>query len=124
MMATQFGPPILGVFSGTMTMSPGRNVELNGSPDHQPPLLFFAEITEPSARITNTPFLSALGVKPPAWLKYHFAERPDCALIAVGLKTCPFTITTFAFFGIISSSPSRKVISAGVFFHCFMSDAT
>src|ERR1700757_284087 len=91
MTATQFVPPILGVFSGTITMSPGRSAAFIGSPDHQPLLVLFEETTDPSARITNTPFLSAIGVKPPAWLKYHFADRPGWALIAVGLKTCPLT---------------------------------
>src|SRR5271157_2706508 len=99
MIVVQFVPPIFGAFSGTTTMSPGRSAAFMGSPDHQPPLLFFEEITDPSARITNTAFLSAMGDNPPAWLKYHFADLPCAALIAVGLNTCPFTITVFAFFG-------------------------
>src|SRR5258708_371172 len=105
-----------------MTESPGRSGVFNGSPENQllPPLL--AESTDPSARMTNTPFLSAIGVGPPAWLKYHFAERPDWALIAVGLNTCPLTVTTLAFFGITNSSPSRRAISAGVFLHLATSD--
>src|SRR5271157_1451506 len=123
MTVAQFVPPILGAFSGTTTMSPGRRAALIGSPDHQPPLLFFEEMTEPSARITNTAFLSAMGVSPPAWLKYHFADRPCAALIAVGLNTCPLTITVFAFFGITRTSPSRKAISAEVFFQRLTSDA-
>src|ERR1700751_1273560 len=117
MIAVQFVPPILGVFSRTTIESPGRNVALNGSPENQPPPLFFAERTERSARMTNTAFLSAIGVRPPAWLRYHFAERPDCALMAVGLNTCPFTVTMFAFLGIIKMSPSLKATSACVFFH-------
>src|SRR5208283_3761539 len=123
MIAVQFMPPILGVFSGTTTVSPGRSVALRGSPNHQPAPLFFEEMTEPSARITNTPFLSATGVNPPAWLKYHFPDLPGWALIAVGLNTCPLTITTLAFFGINKTSPSRKATSAGVFFHCLTSEA-
>src|SRR5271169_3067602 len=122
MSVVQFIPPILGVFSGTMTVSPGRSEALKGSPVNQPPPLFFAERTEPSARITNTAFLSASGVSPPAWPRYHFAERPDWVLIAVGLNTCPLTITTFAFLGIIRTSPSRRATSTGVFFHLLMSD--
>src|SRR5271169_4805957 len=122
MISAQLGPPIFGAFSGTTIVSPALKVALIGSPPHQPSLLFFAEITEPSARITNTAFLSAIGVSPPAWLRYHLAERPDWVLMAVGLKTCPLTITTFAFFGIIRMSPSRRATSAGVFFHLLMSD--
>src|SRR5208283_5954997 len=99
MITCQFTPPILGVLSGTMTASPGRNAALSASPDKRPPPLFFAERTDPSARITNTAFLSASGVRPPAWLKYHFAERPACKLIAVGLNTCPVTKIVFGFLG-------------------------
>src|SRR5271165_2115590 len=123
MIVVQLAPPIFGVFSGTTTMSPGRKATLMGSPDHQPALLFFEEITDPSARTTNTPFLSAMGVNPPAWLKYHLADRPRSAAIAVRLNTCPFTITTFAFLGITRTSPSRKATSAGEFFHCLGSEA-
>src|SRR5579885_2907545 len=72
----QFRPPIFGGFSGTTIESPGRNTAPSGSPENHPSLLFFAAITEPSARITNTAFLSAIAVKPPAWLRYHFALRP------------------------------------------------
>src|SRR5271165_2626555 len=104
-------------------MSPGRSAALKLSPDHQPAPLFFAERTDPSARMTNTPFLSATGVNPPAWLKYHLADRPRSALIAVGLNTCPLTITTFAFFGITRTSPSRRATSAEEFFHCLGSEA-
>src|SRR5579863_2521059 len=76
MMSGQLRPPILGAFSGTTIMSPARNVALIGSPLHQPSPLFFAAITEPSARITKTAFLSAICVIPPAWLRYHLALRP------------------------------------------------
>src|SRR3974377_1202529 len=122
MIAVQFTPLIFGAFSGTTTVSPGLSEAFSGSPDHHPELLFFAEMTEPSARITKTAFLSATGVSPPAWLKYHFAERPGCALIAVGLKTCPLTTTTLGFLGTTSSSPSRKGMSAAVFFQSFTLD--
>src|SRR5450432_1647009 len=98
-------------------VSPGRNAALSGSPDHHSELLFFAEITEPSARITNTAFLSAIGVKPPAWLRYHLADQLPCTLTAVGLKTWPVIKMVFGFLGMKSSSPSRSAISALVFFH-------
>src|SRR6516164_5008575 len=120
--AVQFTPVIFGAFSGTTTVSPGLSEASSGSPDHHPELLFFAEITEPSARITKTAFLSATGVIPPAWLRYHFAERPGCALIAVGLKTCPLTVTMLGFLGTTSSSPSRNGISAAVFLQSFTFD--
>src|SRR5204863_10216939 len=93
MICAQLRPPILGAFSGTTIMSPARKVVLIGSPPHHPLLLFFAAITEPSARTTKTAFLSASCVTPPAWLRYHLALRPGRKLTAVGLKTWPFTIT-------------------------------
>src|SRR5215472_2997956 len=89
----QLRPPIFGAFSGITTMSPGLRDAPKGSPFHQPLVLFLAAITDPSARITKTPFLSAIGVSPPAWLRYHLALLPDWNPIAVGLNTCPFTIT-------------------------------
>src|ERR1700723_3586525 len=93
MSSAQLRPPIFGAFSGTMIVSPARNVALIGSPPHQPSLLFFAAITEPSARTTNTAFLSASSVTPPAWLRYHLALWPGRNPMAVGLNTWPFTIT-------------------------------
>src|SRR5215472_15477725 len=90
----QLRPPIFGAFSGTTTMSPGLRDAPKGSPFHHPLLLFLAAMTDPSARITKTPFLSAIGVNPPAWLRYHFADRSFVAAIAVGLKTWPVTVTT------------------------------
>src|SRR5437899_7106308 len=75
MSCAQFRPPILGAFSGTTIMSPARKVVLIGSPPHQPLPLFFAAITEPSARITKTAFLSASCVTPPAWLRYHLRSE-------------------------------------------------
>src|SRR4030095_8329541 len=81
----KFGPPTFGALSGTTMVSPGRKEALSGSPDHQLELLFFAEITDPSARITKTAFRSAIGVRPPAWFKYHLADRFPCWLIAVAL---------------------------------------
>src|SRR5271157_2313424 len=95
----QFGPPTFGAFSGTITVSPDRSDAPSGSPPHHPAPLFLEEITDPSARMTKTAFLSAIGVRPPAWLKYHFAERPGCKLIAVGLNTCPVTKIVFGFLG-------------------------
>src|SRR6476646_6928328 len=76
MIRAQLRPPIFGAFSGTTIVSPPRKVALIGSPPHQPSLLFFAAITEPSARMTNTAFLSASCVTPPAWLRYHLALCP------------------------------------------------
>src|SRR5713101_5202703 len=93
MIVAQLRPAIFGAFSGTTIMSPARRVALSGSPPHQPTLLFFAENTEPSARITNTAFLSASCVTPPAWLRYHLALWPETFATAVGLNTCPVTAT-------------------------------
>ena len=56
----QFGPPIFGAFSGTMTACPGRRDALNGSPAHQPSLLFFAEITERCVRRGSHASIQAL----------------------------------------------------------------
>lgn len=55
----QFLVAIFGAFSGTTMESPGFNTAFMGSPD-QNPELFFAESTEPSARMTNTALLSAI----------------------------------------------------------------
>src|SRR5580704_1639453 len=93
MSSAQLRPPIFGAFSGTTMESPARWVALIGSPPHQPSLLFFAAITEPSARITNTAFLSASSVTPPAWLRYHLALWPGTVATAVGLNTWPLTVT-------------------------------
>src|SRR5712692_983973 len=93
MISAQLRPPIFGAFSGTTIMSPPRKVALIGSPPHQPELLFFAAITEPSARITKTAFLSASCVTPPAWLRYHLALWPETFATAVGLNTWPVTVT-------------------------------
>src|SRR5258708_34983406 len=87
MIVAQLRPAIFGAFSGTTMVSPGRKDALKGSPPHHPELLFFAEITEPSARITNTDFLSASCVSPPAWLRYHLALWPATFATAVGLNT-------------------------------------
>src|SRR5437588_8345334 len=76
MIAAQLRPPILGAFSGTTIVSPARKLVLIGSPPHQPVALFFAAITEPSARITKTALLSASCVTPPARLRYHLALWP------------------------------------------------
>src|ERR1700747_2036133 len=81
-------PPI--AFSGTTTVSPGCNTAFNDFPDHK---LSFAPITDPSARITKIAFLSAIAVGPPPWLRYHFALLPGRYETAVGLNTCPETIT-------------------------------
>src|SRR5213596_3452964 len=121
MISAQLRPPIFGAFSGTTIVSPARKVALIGSPPHQPLLLFFAAITEPSARTTKTAFLSAICVTPPAWLRYHLALRPGRKLTAVGLKTWPFTITWPAFFGTKRASPSRTCTSAAVFCQAFIS---
>jgi hypothetical protein len=71
----QLRPPIFGALSGTTMESPGLSTALSGSPDQRLEL-FFAERTEPSARITKVAFRSAMAVVPPAWLKYHFALLP------------------------------------------------
>ena len=86
-------------------------------PIHHPLLLFFfAEITEPSARITNTPFLSShrelirqLGSGT------ILADRSDCKLIAVGVEYLPvFRSSPWDSSECQSSSPSFSVISAPV----------
>ena len=71
----QFRVPILGVLSGTTIQSPGFRAAFKGLPDHQP-ALFFAAITEPSARITKTASLSASWVTPPACVRYQRALLP------------------------------------------------
>src|ERR1700677_4053121 len=81
-------PPI--AFSGTTTVSPGRNSALSESPLHNP---CFDPNTEPSPRITNIAFLLASCVGPPDWLRYHCALFPGRKETAVGLKTWPVTIT-------------------------------
>src|SRR5256885_2725000 len=104
-------PPM--AFSGTTTVSPGCSTALNEGPDHR---LSLAPITDPSARITKMAFLSATVVGPPAWLRYHFALLPGRYETAVGLKTCPETITKLGRLGITSVSPARTSISAALFF--------
>src|SRR5713226_643660 len=64
-MSAQFRPPILGAISGTTIESLGLSAALSGLPENHSPLLFFAAITDPSARMTNTAFLSASCVNPP-----------------------------------------------------------
>src|SRR5260370_16737850 len=86
---TQLGPPTFIAFSGTTTVSPPLSVAFMGSPIHHPEPLFFAEITDPSAPITNTAFLSANGVKPPAWLSYHFAESPRITFTLIPINPLP-----------------------------------
>src|SRR5215471_10549803 len=95
----KLGPPTFGARSGTTIVSPARSGALSGSPENHPELLFFAASTDPSARITKTALRSAIGVNPPAWLRYHLAERPGCTPIAVGLNTCPVTRIVLGFFG-------------------------
>src|SRR6266478_2009066 len=104
-------PPI--AFSGTTTVSPGCSTALSELPDHR---LSFAPITDPSARITKMDFLSANLVGPPPWLRYHFALLPGRYETAVGLNTCPETITKLGCFGITSVSPARTSTSAELFF--------
>ena len=65
MIMDQFLPPILGAFSGTTIESPGLKAAFSGLPENNPPMLFCDAITDPSARITNTAFLSASCVTPP-----------------------------------------------------------
>src|SRR5271155_2454128 len=77
-------------FSGTMTVSPGRNAAFNESPLHT---LSLPPSTEPSARITKIAFLFATAVGPPDWLRYQRALFPGRYDTAVGLKTWPATIT-------------------------------
>src|SRR3974377_2293033 len=81
-------PPI--AFSGTTTVSPGCSDVPNESPIQR---LFFTPTTEPSARITKIAFLLASVVGPPDWPRYHLALLPGRYETAVGLKTCPVTIT-------------------------------
>src|SRR5215470_10849239 len=85
----QFGPPPM-AFSGTTTASPGRSAAFRESPANR---LFLPPITDPSARITNMSFLFARVVGHPAWPRYHFALLPGRYETAVGLNTCPVTIT-------------------------------
>ena len=65
MATVQFRTEILGALSGTMIASPGFKTVCIGLPDHQPEL-FFAAITEPSARITNAACRLDSCVNPPA----------------------------------------------------------
>src|SRR6202030_3772255 len=109
-------PPI--AFSGTTTVSPGCNTALRERPDHK---LSFAPITEPSARITKIAFLLATAVGPPDWVKYHLALFPGRYETAVGLKTCPVTMTKLGRLGITRMSPALTSKSAVVFFQRFMS---
>src|SRR5271154_780311 len=81
-------PPM--AFSGTTTVSPGRNSAFKESPPHSP---WLEPRTEPSARITKIAFLLANWVGPPDWPRYQFALFPERYEMAVGLKTWPLTIT-------------------------------
>src|ERR1700759_4418199 len=81
-------PPI--ARSGTTTVSPGRSSARSDSPLHSPP---DEPSTEPSARITKIAFLLASCVGPPDWPRYHCALLPGRYETAVGLNTCPVTIT-------------------------------
>src|SRR5262249_47801366 len=68
-------------FSGTMTLSPGSNLVLRTFPPHQP----FCErpIREPFARTMKMSFVFAVGVGPPAALRYQLAVFPGINVIAV-----------------------------------------
>src|SRR6266849_6055474 len=81
-------PPM--AFSGTTTVSPGCSVALKDSPLHR---LLFVPTTEPSARITKIAFRFARSEGPPDWPRYHLALFPGRKETAVGLKTCPVTMT-------------------------------
>src|SRR3984957_12151089 len=100
-------------FSGTTSVSPGCSTPDIESPENT---LFREPITEPSARITKIAFLLASCVGPPDWPRYHFALLPGRKETAVGLKTCPVTITKLGRFGIGKVSPARTLISALVSF--------
>src|SRR5467141_3216762 len=76
--------------SGTTTVSPGCSVALSDSPLHR---LLFVPTTEPSARITKIAFRFAKSEGPPDWPRYHLALFPWRKETAVGLKTCPVTMT-------------------------------
>src|SRR6202044_490181 len=108
----QFVPPPI-AFSGTTTESPGCRTALIALPLQKSS---FAPITEPSARITKIAFLLASCVGPPDWPRYHRALFPGRKETAVGLKTCPVTITKLGRFGINKVSPARTLISAVVSF--------
>src|SRR6266853_1592373 len=81
-------PPM--AFSGTTTVSPGCSVADSDSPLHKP---LFMPMTEPSARTTKIALLFARPEGPPDWPRYHLALFPGRNETAVGLKTCPVTIT-------------------------------
>src|SRR5260370_1594396 len=61
-------------FSGTTTVSPGPSADESTLPDQKLPCL--PPVTEPSARIMKTAFLSASCVGPPARERYHPAFFP------------------------------------------------
>src|SRR5882762_5472038 len=81
-------PPM--AFSGTTTVSPGCRVAVSDSPLHR---LVFVPTTEPSARTTKIAFRFARPEGPPDWPRYHLALLPGRNETAVGLKTCPVTMT-------------------------------
>src|SRR5438445_13596334 len=80
MICAQFRPPILGAFSGTTIMSPARKVVLIGSPPHQPLPMFFAALTEPTARPNKTACLSDSSVTHTDSLRYHLTLLPGTHL--------------------------------------------
>src|SRR5207253_2730055 len=62
-------------FSGTTTISPGRNAVPSGFPLNHP-LDDWPPTIDPSARMTKIAGLSASWLGPPACAKYQFAFRP------------------------------------------------
>src|SRR5260370_32874426 len=104
----QLRPAIFGAFSGTTIVSPARKVAFSGSPPHQPELLFFAAITEPSARITKTAFLSPSWCTSPACLRYNLALWPEPLAAAFGLNTGPVTRPYVARLGSVGRSPPQQ----------------
>ena len=80
----QLRVPIRGVFSGTTIESPGFKAAFSGFPAHHPEL-FFAAITDPSARTTKTALLVRNLRQPSrlAQIPLSAPARPvaDCGLV-------------------------------------------